>query len=193
MALEQLLASLTRETAERAAAIVEAGRTEAEAIVARGVTAQRARLEERVAERQRAATAALEEALARARQAAEREVLAARGEVLARVRTRAEQFLRAGAASPDVAAAAARLLREAATYLGEAGGVVHCDSDLRDALDPVATALGLTLAPDLAQGIGSVLASTDGRMQVVATLDDALERCWPDEAIRIGALLEATS
>lgn len=190
MALEQLLGSLTRETDAKAEAIVAAGRREAEAIGSRAAAERADRLAAAVADARRRHAAAMEEALARARQEADRDVLSARSDILQRVHAAALHDLRQRAAAPEVLAAASRLMASAVSYVSGDGPQGRCTPALRAGLAAPAAALGVTLTADLPHGIGTVVRSADGSLEVVATLDDALERAWPDEAIRLAAHLE---
>jgi len=58
-------------------------------------------------------------------------------------------------------------------------------------IEDVARELGLECVTDDTVGPGSILATADGRLSVDATLEQHLLRTWPDEAIRVGARLEA--
>jgi vacuolar-type H+-ATPase subunit E/Vma4 len=189
MALEQLLTSLTRDADTAIADLLRAAREEAEAVRAAAAAERRQRHDVAVAHTRRALEAALEEDSVEAGREASRAVLRVREELLARILARA----RAGLATrhADATGAATALLREAASYLGDAPAILRCAGAMRSALEPVARELGLEPVTDDTVGPGAVLATKDGRLSVDATLEQHLLRTWPDEAIRLGARLEA--
>lgn len=189
MALEQLLTSLTRDAETAIADLLRAAREEAEAVRAVAAAERRQRREAAVAQTRRALEAALEEDVVEAGREAGRAVLRVREELLAHILAQARACL---AARHDGATSAARALaREAASYLGDAPATLRCADAMRPALEPLARELGLECVIDDTVGPGAVLATKDGRLSVDATLEQHLLRIWPDEAIRLGARLEA--
>lgn len=190
MALEQLLTSLTRDADTAIADLLRAARAEADATHAAAAAARRQRQETAVAQTRRALEAALEEDVVEAGREASRAVMRVREELLARILARARGCL--ATRHHDAGPAATALLREAASYVGDAPATLRCASAMRATLEPVARELGLDLTTDEAVGPGAVLATTDGRLAVDATIEQLLLRTWPDEAIRLGARLEST-
>lgn len=191
MALDQLLASLTREADAAIADLLRSARTDAAAERAAADALRRKRLDDATAARRRELEARLEEDVVEAGREASRAVLRVREEILDRVLAAARGVLAQRLDDPLVARASEALVAEAATYLGEAGGTVRCHRRLLAALGCVAQRHGLALEEDPAMGAGARLASADGRVVVDATLDGVLLRRWPDEAVRLAARLEA--
>jgi vacuolar-type H+-ATPase subunit E/Vma4 len=189
MALDQLLSSLTRAADTAIAELLRIAREEAEATRATATAERRQRQDAAVAQTRRALEAALEEDLVEAGREANRAVLRVREELLAHILARARAAL--ATRYEDAGVAAMALLREAASYFGEAPATLRCAAAMWPALDPVARELGLECVTDDTVGPGAVLATRDGRLTVDATLEQHLLRSWPDEAIRIGARLEA--
>jgi vacuolar-type H+-ATPase subunit E/Vma4 len=189
MAIDQLLASLTRDADTVIADLIRAAREEAEAERAAAMAERRQRQDAAVAQTRHALEAALEADLVEAGREASRAMLRMREELLARILARARACL--ATRHEDASAAAMALLREAWSYLGEAPATLRCAAVMGPALEPVARELGLECVTDDTVGPGAVLATRDGRLSVDATLEQHLLRTWPDEAIRIGARLEA--
>ncbi len=189
MALEQLLTSLTNDADTAIAHLLRAARAEVEAMRAAAATERRQRQDAAVAQTRRALEAGLEEDIVEASREASRAVLRVREALLARILARARACL--ATRHEDAGAAAMALVREAASYLGEAPATLRCAAAMLSALEPVARELGLECVTDDTVGPGSILATADGRLSVDATLEQHLLRTWPDEAIRIGARLEA--
>jgi vacuolar-type H+-ATPase subunit E/Vma4 len=189
MALEQLLASLTRDADTAIADLLRAAHSEVDAVRAAAAAERRQRRDAAVAQTSRALEAGLEEDIVEAGREATRAVLRMREELLARILARARVCL--ATRHEDTGAAAMALLREAASYLGEVPATLRCAAAMLPALDPVARVLGLECVTDDTVGPGAILATADGRLCVDATLEQHLLRTWPDEAIRIAARLEA--
>lgn len=192
MALDELLATLTRGAEEKVADLLREARADAAATDARAAEARRRRLDGAVGTHRAALDAALEQAVTDASREASRSVLRAREEVLARVLAEVSTRLRQRRREPLVQQAAAALLASAATYTRAEGGVVHCAADAREALEPVARRHGLEIVLDEELGPGSVLRARDDRLVVDATLERHLMRGWPDEAIRVASRLESS-
>jgi vacuolar-type H+-ATPase subunit E/Vma4 len=191
MALDQLLASLTRDAEASIADLLHAARTDADAALAEAADARRRRLEEAVAARRRALEGALEEDVVEAGREASRAVLRVRETILGRVLEEARAAVATRTPDPAVARASAALVESAVTYLAGQGGALRCHPSLRCALEPICRAHGLALHEDPSLDAGAQLASADGRLVVDATLDQLLLRHWPAEAIRLAAHLEA--
>jgi vacuolar-type H+-ATPase subunit E/Vma4 len=192
MALDELLATLTRGAEEKVADLLREAREHAAATQSTAAEARRRRLDGAVGAHRGALDAALEQAVTDASREASRSVLRVREEVLARVVAEARARLQQRRREPLVQQAAAALLASAASYIRAEGGVVRCAADAREALEPVARAHGLELVLDEELGPGSVLRTRDDRLAVDATLERHLMRGWPDEAIRVAARLESS-
>jgi len=192
MALDELLATLTRSAEEKVADLLREAREDAAATEARAAEARRHRLDGAVGAHRGALDAALEQAVTDASREASRSVLRVREEVLSRVVAEARARLQQRRREPLVQQAAAALLASAATYASAEGGVVRCAADAREALAPVVLAHGLEIVLDEELGPGAVLRTRDGRLVVDATLDRYLMRGWPDEAIRVASRLESS-
>jgi len=192
MALDELLATLTRSAEEKVADLLREAREDAAATEARAAEARRQRLDGAVGAHRGALDAALEQAVTDASREASRSVLRVREEVLSRVVAEARARLQQRRREPLVQQAAAALLASAATYASAEGGVVRCAADAREALAPVVLAHGLEIVLDEELGPGAVLRTRDGRLVVDATLDRYLMRGWPDEAIRVASRLESS-
>ena len=191
MALDELLATLTRSAEERVADLLREAREDAAATEAGATEARGRRMDGAIGAHRAALDAALEQVVTDASREASRSVLRVREEVLARVIGEVRARLQQRRREPLVQKAAAALLAGAATYATAEGGVVRCASDAREALEPVARAHGLEIVLDEELGPGSVLRSRDDRLVVDATLERHLLRGWPDEAIRVAARLES--
>jgi vacuolar-type H+-ATPase subunit E/Vma4 len=192
MALDELLATLTRSAEEKVADLLRVARDDAAATEAAAAAARRHRLEGTVGAHRSALDAALEQAVTDASREASRSVLRVRAEVLARVVAEAGARLQQRRREPVVQQAAAALLDAAATYVPAEGGTARCAPEAQATLEPVAHARGLQLVLDDTLGPGAVLRSRDGRLAVDATLEGLLLRRWPDEAIRVASRLESS-
>lgn len=177
MALDQLLATLTREAEAEAEAIVAAAHAEAGALRERNAAelTQRRQQHERELEAER--RTAIESALVTARRAARREELQARERMLARVLDLAAQRFPEAIGNPDYRSALPGLLAKALECLAGRPGTIRCHPGLVEELSQLLQARsGVRLTADTACGTGFRLTSDDGALAIDATLEDRVER-----------------
>lgn len=192
MALTELLQTLEAEAAER----VEARLTRARAAADR----LRSDRGEMIARRHAAGLAAREGELRAAaarelegcRREATRQLLEARAEVLARIRSRAEALLAERLGDVSVSGALAGELERALGYFGEAPAVVEGPSavieELRRRLGDRAE---LVLEATPAQRPRLVAHAVDGSLSVDAAPATRLAGAWPRLAIQLASRLES--
>jgi vacuolar-type H+-ATPase subunit E/Vma4 len=177
VALDRLLDELSRRAGAEIAAVQDASRREAAALIADA--------EQRVAERRRASLSEREGTL---RAAADRAVAAAehdqrRAELEARRRLVDRALAAAAERLPDVAAGAefrdrfpAHLVAALECLTQQAGTLRCTPALLEDARRLAAGRAGLTVMPDPDVRAGFVLESVDGRVAIDGTLDGMLAR-----------------
>lgn len=177
MALDQLLATLTREAEAEAEAIVAAAHAEAGALRERNAAelTQRRQQHERALEAER--RTAIESVLVTARRAARREELQARERMLVRVLNLAAQQFPEAVRNPDFRAAQPAFLAKALECLAGRPGTIRCHPGLMDEISRLLkTRPGVQLTADAACGSGFRLTSDDGALAIDATLEDRVER-----------------
>jgi len=188
MGLEQLLAALTREGAENAAAELETGRVEAASIEAAAAEriARRRTLSLRAREAEFRTEA--ERAVSEARRRSERDLLHARLRLLDRIWARAAELAPAVTGSPAYQQALANDSRQALSYLGAVPAVVQCQPELLPALKAIlAPSADLGIEADSAVQAGYRIRALDGSVLVDRTLEQRLAAARPalgPEALR---------
>lgn len=177
MALDQLLATLTREAEAEADAIVAAAHAEAGALRERNAAelTQRRQQQERALEAER--RTAIESALVTARRAARREELLARERMLARVLGLAAERFPEAVQNPDYRSSLPVLLAQALECLAGRPGGIRCHPGLVDELGRLLKERpGVQLTADATCGTGFRLTSDDGALAIDATLEDRVQR-----------------
>ena len=175
MSLDALLATLTRETDERIAALLADARSGAEALVADAETARIRRRDELLAERRAALQVDAAAEVASVRREARAEVLAARARAVELVFARARERLADCADDPGWLGATLGDL-DAALACVAGAKVVRCRPAHAPELDRRLRAHpDVTLERDPGVGAGFVVAAADGSVTVDATLAARLE------------------
>ncbi len=171
MALPELLAALEREAETRIAGELEAAKAEAAAITAAAGARLTRRREDALGRATTLLRAESEQRWALASRAAERSVLASREGMLERVLTRVRERLSTATVAQAAGALLQGLLQDALAYTGSE------PADIRTAPQAsarVAQALdgrpGVTVVPDRTVGSGSIVATSDGRLTVDASM-----------------------
>jgi vacuolar-type H+-ATPase subunit E/Vma4 len=177
MALDQLLAVLSREAEAEADAIRGAAQADARSLLERcGAELTERRLQQaRALEAERQNAIAF--ALVAARRAARRDELLARERLLNRVlRLAADRFPEA-VRNPVFRATLPALVAQALECLADRPGTIRCHPGLMDEISRLLTDRpGVRLLADPACGTGFRLTSDDGPLVIDATLEDRVER-----------------
>jgi V/A-type H+-transporting ATPase subunit E len=192
MALQSLLDALTRRTMDEVAAVREAARAEAAAILQ--VVDHRAsdRRAAALHERERALRDQAERAVVAARREGRRLELEARERLLRRVVAAVRERLPAAAQDAALRAAVPAKLTAACNALGDLPAVVHCAAGLADLLRPLVKQRDhLAIAVDADLSAGFRVESADGHVSIDATLDGCLERDRQDVLLAALAVLSS--
>ena len=184
---DQLLARLTRDTEEQAAALRRRSQEEAARILREAQEAAERDRSRRLAERERELRAEAESALERVRQRGRRLLLEARHHAVERILARLLLFLPDALRDPRYLAGLAPELAEARRVL-DGEGVLRLAPALADPVRGPATA-GLELRPDTAVA-GFILQSLDGRISIDGTLTARFHRLRAALAIAAAGALE---
>jgi vacuolar-type H+-ATPase subunit E/Vma4 len=191
MALDHLLAALERDAATEVERITAAAQADTETIRAEADRRLGARRADALGAREAEARAAAAASLGEVRRRARAEVLAARQHALERV------FAAAGRALPDAGRRAGYLaalpaeLAAALACVGDSASVIRCAPSLAATIKPlVRDRAACRVEPDRAIGAGFIVATTDGVIEVDATLAGRLERLRDHLALEILRQLE---
>lgn len=183
MALDQLLAALHSDADAESTAILDAARAEAARLDEAAVRDRSARLAAELADARRAREDAAHGAIAEATRRLRGEMLAARAEMLERVRAAVVER----AARAPIAAIADRLVDAALAAAGDRAARVRCAPELADRARRHAPD-GAEVAVDGVRGVIVELAGDRG--EVEATLAACVERAWPELAIAAVARID---
>lgn len=192
MGLENLLHALERQTAEAARAEVEAARAEAARIEAEAEASLVRRTSTTLEEHAAVLRAGAERTIAEARRSQRRRVLETRGQVLARVFSRAETIVATDDAAPSDLLAVE--VRQALAYVGDVPAVVHCAASAVERLRALLSERDdVTVQPDPSVGTGFRVGPADGSMLVDHTPERRLVALKPRLAIELLRRIEPTS
>ncbi len=192
MGLESLLHALERQAAEAARAEVEAARAEAGRIEAEAAAALTRRTSTRLEEHAAGLRAGAERTIAEARRSQRRRVLETRGQVLARVFSRAETIVAADASAPSDLLAAE--VRQALAYVGDVPAVVRCAAPAVEGLRALLSERhDVTVQPDPGLSAGFRVGPADGSMMVDHTPERRLMALKPRLAIELLRRIEPPS
>jgi len=191
MPLPDLLAALERDAGAQTEAILAAARAEAERVASE--------TEARVAGQRAAARATTEAAhrgelerdLARVRREAQARVLAARTRLLDRVNRAVQQLLPGAISQPGYLETLGAAMREATAGVGDAPAEIHCTPSLVAPVRRLVAGRAHTaVTADAGVGSGFRLRTTDGAVEIDATLESRLARERVPLALAALALLE---
>jgi vacuolar-type H+-ATPase subunit E/Vma4 len=189
VALDDLLTRLRRQAEDQATALVDAGRHAAEEIAEQaGAAAAAVR-----AERRRALEAGLQAeaavAIEAARSDAALRLLQARRQTIDAILARLERLLPETAADPRYLASAAEEFDRALDVLDGRPAVVSASTALAErVLARASASVEIRADPAVA---GFRVRSTDGRIEIDATLDARLRRLTPALAIELARAMDA--
>ncbi|HET7789878.1 MAG TPA: hypothetical protein VFK78_03700 [Gemmatimonadales bacterium] len=177
MALEQLLAELTRRTESDAGAVLARAREEGAALVAAAEARRSERNGVALEGRERAWRDAAIRAQAAAQRDARRTVLEARARFLDRVFDAVARALPAAERDPAYRDTLARRVANARACAAGAPAELRCSPGLAPALRPLAPeGSGLRVEPEPNGAPGFRLVTDDGRLEVDETLEGRLAR-----------------
>jgi vacuolar-type H+-ATPase subunit E/Vma4 len=186
MALRELVLALERDALARIAAVRAEATVAADQMRAAASTLLSRRrsmdLSARAAELQADAAEAIDVAR---REAASRS-LTARTEALETILARARVLLGMTIPEATMRAGIQRDVAAALEYLGPTEAVVRCHPAWVPILRPALAGLaGVRLEVSENVGAGMIVLSTDGRLEIDATMDSRLTRLWPGLAIEL--------
>ncbi len=193
MALDELIAAIGRDAADEVRLEWERAEEEAATIRAESDERLRRRREDALVGRERELRAETEVQLAVERRAARRDVLFVRAELLERVFEAVRRRL------PDVLTEdryrekVVEELEEAVSYLGGRTALLRCHPALVPMLEATARAAGLQIEADPDVGSGFILVSSDGGLEIDATLERRLVESRPTLALQVVRDVESGS
>ncbi|HTL96187.1 MAG TPA: V-type ATP synthase subunit E family protein [Gemmatimonadaceae bacterium] len=182
--IDALLATLEREGEADVARVLAEGRAQAAAVAAESEARIVARKRAALGSREAEGRVSLERQHANARRAARGRVLAARAALLERLFAALRECLPGVAATPAYRETLAGDVMRAVRFAGGRPAVLRCAASLASALARVVKTNGklrIEAVPDIAAGYR--LVTTDGVLEVDATLEGALERLRPRIAL----------
>jgi len=188
--IDVLLATLEREAEAEISRVMDDARARAAEVIAAAERRMAARRQLSLEQRTAEARAEHERALATARAAARAPVLAARAALLDRLFAGLRAKLPAVAASAAYRAALARQLEVLSAFAGDRPSTVRCNPALVATLRRAMKTKGRwPIRPDSSIAAGFRLTTTDGVLEVDATLETRLEQLRPRLALEALAAL----
>jgi vacuolar-type H+-ATPase subunit E/Vma4 len=186
MALADLVASLKAEAAEQREAVVVEARERARRIRAEADEAARRMRTEAHAAAEREARDEARRAVARARMETASRVLASRARLLERVRDRVARRLDEAVSDPVYLRTLPDELAAALARMPEGSAEVRVPEVLASELEGAAAGRrDVRIVPTSDGPAGYTLHSSDGRVEIDATLPARLELRWPRIAVRL--------
>jgi len=186
MALPELLRALREQAADRRAEELAHAQATCDRILEASRGAVALRREEYLSGVRQSEEDAARRTLSRARGEAARTVLAARAQLLERVRESVDALIRDAPADPTYLAVIPAELRDALGRLPPGPAHVEAHPSLLETVEPVVAAMeDVLVKAEPAAGLGYTVRSGDGRTEVDATLDGRLARDWPRLAVQV--------
>jgi vacuolar-type H+-ATPase subunit E/Vma4 len=191
MALAELLAALRREADARRERILAEADARVERIRASSAAVRERRRSETLAGVTSGEAAAARRAIAQAEAAARRSVLTARDELLGKVRASVGAQIEAAAADPTYLASLPTELARALARLPDGPVTVRARPELVPALSEalrtpeVGRGRSVRVARAPSMGVGFTAHSSDGEVEVDATLASRLDQAWPRLAVDV--------